>query len=86
MKIASRAVKHSFFPTLALLLAAVVNQAQQNTSVVSQTGNAQSASATQTGSANESIIRQLTGTSSVANEGNQASTRQTATSNTPVTN
>ena len=59
---------------LAMLGTAV--QAQTNTSVISQTGNSQSAAATQTGSANESIIRQLTGTSSTPNTGNTAVTTQ----------
>lgn len=60
------------------LLAALATQAQNNTSVVSQTGNTQSATAVQAGSYNESTILQQTGISLTPNVGNIASTSQTA--------
>ncbi len=75
----------SIFTSVALLMA-LAAQAQNNTSVVSQTGNAQSATAVQTGSANESIIQQLTGSSAVTNGGNRAITTQTGTSSTQAKN
>lgn len=67
------------------LLAALTTQAQTNTSVISQTGNMQSATAVQAGSYNDSQIRQATGTSTTVNVGNVASTSQTG-SGTSLTN
>ena len=56
--------------------------AQTNTAIVSQTGNAQSATAVQTGSANQSTIDQLTGSATTPNTGNRAFTTQAGTSAT----
>lgn len=77
-------MKISLLTSIALFLT-VVARAQTNTSVVSQTGTRQSATAVQVGSGNNSLIRQITGTSTTANVGNEAITTQTGTGS-PVTN
>lgn len=58
----------------------------QNTSSISQNGNSQSNTITQTGSDNETVVRQLTGTALSANTGNQASVTQKATATPPTKN
>ncbi len=64
---------------MATLLLTGHAQAQNNTSVVSQTGNSQSATVVQVGNANQSVIEQLTQTATTPNMGNVASTSQVAT-------
>ena len=72
--------------TGAALLAFAATLQAQNTSSVSQNGNSQSNTITQTGSHNETVVRQLTGTASMANTGNQASVTQNATATLPTRN
>ncbi|MBO0939501.1 hypothetical protein J2I47_23325 [Fibrella sp. HMF5335] len=78
-------MKRTILTGLALVAFAATLQAQ-NTSTVSQNGNGQSNAITQTGSNNESIVRQLTGTGSPANTGNVATVTQNATSTLPTKN
>ena len=78
-------IKINSLTTLAVFTALVV-QAQTNTSVVSQTGNMQSATAVQSGSGQNSSIRQFTGSSTTANVGNVATTTQTGSAPSGTTN
>jgi hypothetical protein len=74
-----------FLSGFALLAFAAAAQAQ-NSSTLNQIGNSQSATITQTGSNNNSSVRQITGTGTGANTGNVVEVLQNATSTLPTTN
>ena len=78
-------MKRTLLTGIALTAFAATLQAQ-NTSTVSQNGNSQSNTVTQTGSNNETVIRQLTGTATTANTGNKADVTQNATATLPTKN
>ena len=72
--------------TGSLLLAFAAALQAQNTATVSQNGNSQSNTIDQSGSNNQTLIRQLTGTALLANTGNKVGVTQQATATLPLRN